>query len=307
MVIVIFLRILVVSELFWLLPQHAWTWSMSKISLVLGFMSKEAKASISRWVWKSCQARPQSVCWRRDLIKSLHILHIWTDKVCTVENVLLTGRSRLLVCWCVLLVSIFELLMFISFALLYLFRTLVVQLCCSALAPKATCFIWFHLEPSPLKRMSKRLHRYFQKHQTNCSTYLIHFLIILHIHLCHFLCSYRKPLTSIHFLYSRIHSFLYFLLRSFIFFLFVGSLVGFGANNTIHQDLALIPAQPSTGLLYCLMKWFHPTFEPTKDWVIPIDPGARRSFSLPHYNSKASRSFEELKMFDFAKSKEHLK
>ena len=117
-----------------------------------------------------------------------------------------------------LLVSIFELLMFISFALLYLFRTLVVQLCCSALAPKATCFIWFHLEPSPLKRMSKRLHRYFQKHQTNCSTYLIHFLIILHIHLCHFLCSYRKPLTSIHFLYSRIHSFLYFLLRSFIFF-----------------------------------------------------------------------------------------
>ena len=135
------------------------------ISLVVGFMSKEAEASISRWVWKSCQERPQSVCWRRDLIKSLHILHIWTDKVCTVENVLgkLVGPD----CWCVgvcFLVSIFELLMFISFALLYLFRTLVVQLCCSALAPKATCFIWFHLEPSPLKRMSKRLHRYFQKH-----------------------------------------------------------------------------------------------------------------------------------------------
>lgn len=168
MVIVIFLCILVVSELFWLLPQNAWTWSMSKISLVLGFMSKEAEASISRWVWKSCQERPQSVCWRRDLIKSLHILRIWTDKVCTVENVLgkLVGPD----CWCVgvcFLVSIFELLMFISFALLYLFRTLVVQLCCSALAPKATCFIWFHPEPSPLKRMSKRLHRYFRKYSPN--------------------------------------------------------------------------------------------------------------------------------------------
>lgn len=72
-------------------------------------------------------------------------------------------------------------------------------------------------------------------HQTNCSTYLIHFLIILHIHLCHFLCSDRKPLTSIHFLYSRIHSFLYFLLRSFIFiFLLLVPL------------LALEPTTPST-------------------------------------------------------------
>lgn len=124
-------------------------------------------------------------------------------------------------------------------------------------------------------------------HQTNCSTYLIHFLIILHIHLCHFLCSYRKPLTSADpFSIFTADPFIFvFSFAEFYFYFFICWFPCWPWSQQHHPPrLGTDTGTAKRGVTLFFDEVVSPNLWANKRLGHPNRP--RRSFRLPHYFSR---------------------